>query len=340
MRLSKKDVPGFLDGLMKEYQVFAPVKKDTSILFRAIGSGSEAVLDYANSTIPPKGILFPQSEELFRYSAGQEGVKLEECIDSDQKVVFGIRPCDAKSLDLLDNVFNNDKYQDPYYLTRRDSTVLVGIGCNSPDSTCFCTSLNESGPFDASGLDLLLVDIGDAYVVEAVTDKGRALAEKAGLAAASEEEKTASAKAKGDAVMTSEVATDGLKAKLDVNFYDGIWDLIHEKCLGCASCTYSCPTCHCFDIVDEAVDSDGCRVRNWDSCMFPLFTLHGSGHNPRPSGKERYRNRVMHKFKYFVDNFGVTGCVGCGRCIKNCPVNLDIREVLADIRGSEARLDK
>ncbi|TYO97728.1 4Fe-4S dicluster domain-containing protein [Desulfallas thermosapovorans] len=338
MIVSKNDIPSFLDKLIGEYQVFAPVQEGSYTLFKQICSGADAALTDGNTKLPAKEIIFPQSEKLFSYNVTAEGAKLESIIDDRKKVVFGVRPCDAKSLTLLDNVFNNDKYQDPYYLTRRANTILVGIGCNSPASTCFCTSV-KGGPFDTKGLDLLLVDIGDAYVVEVVTEKGKTLIDNAGFASASEADKAAAAKAKDEAQVTCQVNTDGLKEKLDVNFYDPIWEKIHEKCLGCGACTYLCPTCHCFDIVDDAVDCNGCRVRNWDSCAFPLFTLHGSGHNPRTSNKERYRNRIMHKFKYFVDNFGEIACVGCGRCIKNCPVNMDIRVVLEDVRGSEARLD-
>jgi ferredoxin len=336
MIISKSAIGGLLDKLIADYQVFAPVKEGTYSLFKQIKSGAEADLKSKNTKTPPKGILFPQSEKLFSYSVTPEGTRVEECVDNGKKVVFGIRPCDAKSLLLLDNVFKNNQYEDPYYMNRRANTILVGIGCNDPASTCFCTSM-DCGPFDASGLDLMLVDTGDSYVVEAVSEKGKELAAKIGLAAAGDADKAAAAKAKESAEVVCKVNTQGLKAKLDANFYDEVWDRIHEKCLGCGSCTYSCPTCHCFDIVDDAVDCNGCRVRNWDSCMYPLFTLHGSGHNPRTSGKERMRQRVMHKFKYFVDNFNATACVGCGRCIKNCPVNLDIREVLADILGSEAR---
>lgn len=336
MIISKNEIAGLLDKLIAEYQVFAPVKEGNYALFKQICSGAEANFDSKNTKVPPKGILFPQSEKLFSYSVTPEGTRVEECIDNQKKVLFGVRPCDAKSLLLLDNVFKNDKYEDPYYLTRRANTILVGIGCNDPAATCFCTSMN-SGPFAGDGMDLLLTDTGDAYVVEAVSEKGNELAARLGLAAAGDADKAAAAKVKDAAEVTCKVNTEGLKAKLDANFYDEIWDTIHEKCLGCASCTYSCPTCHCFDIVDDAKDCNGCRIRNWDACMFPLFTLHGSGHNPRTSNKERMRQRVMHKFKYFVDNFNAMACVGCGRCIKNCPVNLDIREVLADILGSEAR---
>ncbi len=338
MKIAKNELPGLLDKLASEYEVYAPVKQGAYSLFKKIESGSEAYFGHANSKIPPKGVLFPQSERLFSYTMTGEGARLEECIDSGKKVVVGLRPCDAKSLLLLDNVFDNDKYRDPYYLTRRENTLLVGMACVDPAATCFCTSMG-SGPFDTAGLDLLLTDIGDSYLLEAVSERGGALAAKIGIGAAGEADRAAAAKARDAAQVVCKVNTEGLKAKLDVNFYDPIWDRFHEKCLGCAACTYSCPTCHCFDIVDEAVDSNGCRVRNWDSCMFPLFTLHGSGHNPRPSGKERMRQRVMHKFKYFVDNFNQTACVGCGRCIKNCPVNLDIREILADIQG-EGRSDK
>ncbi|MCL6610709.1 MAG: 4Fe-4S dicluster domain-containing protein [Peptococcaceae bacterium] len=338
MIIAKNDLPGLLDKLMSEYEVYAPVKEGAYSLYKKIKSGSEACFGYVNSKIPPKGVLFPQSEKLFCYNMTGEGAKLEECIDSGKKVVFGIRPCDAKSLLLLDNVFNNDKFRDPYYLTRRENTLLVGMACLEPAGTCFCTSMG-TGPFDKAGLDIMLTDIGDAYLVEPVSEKGGALAAGLGLSAAGEEQKAAAAKARDSAEVACRVNIEGLKARLDANFYDPIWERFHEKCLGCAACTYSCPTCHCFDIVDEAVDCNGCRVRNWDSCMFPLFTLHGSGHNPRPGGKERMRQRVMHKFKYFVDNFNATACVGCGRCIKNCPVNLDIREILADIQG-EGRSDK
>lgn len=338
MIVSKKDIPVFLDKLMESYQVIAPVTTDNYTLFKPISSGTQAVLDVPNTKLSVKEIFFPQSERLYSYKVTEDGATLDAPVDDQKKVVFGVRPCDARSLILLDNVFSNDQYQDPYYVTRRNNTILIGIGCDSPASTCFCTSVGGA-PFDTSGLDLLLVDIGDSYVVEAQTDKGRELAAQAGLAAAVDDQKAAAAKVKEEAVVSCQVNIDGLKAKLDVNFYDPIWDKIHEKCLGCGVCTYVCPTCHCFDIVDEAVDCNGCRIRNWDSCAFPLFTLHGSGHNPRTSNKERYRNRIMHKFKYFIDRYDVIGCVGCGRCINNCPVNMDIRVVLEDVQGSEARLD-
>jgi sulfhydrogenase subunit beta (sulfur reductase) len=122
-----------------------------------------------------------------------------------------------------------------------------------------------------------------------------------------------------------------IKPILDRIFEHPFWDTIHARCLKCGTCTYLCPTCHCFDISDETKGSDGVRIRSWDSCQYPLFTKMASGHNPRTSQKERWRQRVMHKFRYYVDNFGAVSCVGCGRCVMLCPVNIDIRKIITDI---------
>lgn len=338
MMIKKNELSGYLDKLIQTYQVFAPVERDSDTCLKQIAAGTEAVLDFGNTSIPPKDILFPQSETLFSYTEQDQSIRLEEDVDDGKKLIFAIRPCDARSFMLLDNVFSNDQYQDPYYLTRRANTVLVGLGCNEPCGTCFCDSVG-GGPFAEEGLDMLLIDIGEGYVAKVLTDKGKEAALLLGAPGASREERQMASEIQRQAAM-DKVNTEGLKAALDSGFYSAVWDLLHEKCIGCAACTYTCPTCHCFDIVDEAVDCNGCRIRNWDACMFPLFTLHGSGHNPRPTNKERFRQRVMHKFKYFADNFGAVACVGCGRCIINCPVNVDIRLVIADILKAGSEVDK
>ncbi|MCK4791186.1 MAG: 4Fe-4S dicluster domain-containing protein [Desulfobacteraceae bacterium] len=334
--INKKDIASFLDDLIKEYEVFAPIKRDVLVLFDTIGSGNEALLNYKNSKISPKGILFPQSETLFRYSSNKETVDFEvPSVEEKPRVIFGIRPCDARGLTLLDQVFDGE-CKDPYYVNRRANTVVVSIGCTKPQATCFCTSVG-GGPFSNEGSDLLLIDIGDDYVVQIVSDKGEKLLEEKGLEDASED-KLSLVKVVIQAAEESigpRVETDGLKEKLDNRFEDPIWQELTEKCLGCGVCTYLCPTCHCFDIVDEAVDFTGERIRTWDSCQFPLFTLQASGLNPRPTVKERFRQRIMHKFSYMVDDYGQIGCVGCGRCVTECPVNLDIRQVLDNISKLE-----
>ncbi len=140
---------------------------------------------------------------------------------------------------------------------------------------------------------------------------------------------------RAESAVESRFSFKGVSEKLDRMFDDPFWDKTCQKCLGCGVCTFLCPTCCCFDILEETEEEK--RVRIWDSCQFSCFTLQGSGHNPRPSGKERMRQRIMHKFNYFVKNHGDSFCVGCGRCVKECPVNLDIREVVRAISTREEK---
>ncbi|SHL03751.1 4Fe-4S dicluster domain-containing protein [Desulforamulus aeronauticus] len=332
MIVSKNEIANLLTQLAETYRVIAPVKKDGMLQYAAIKNGEQACLDDANTKKPGKEILFPQSEELFNYTISAEGIRMQDNVDKEATVVFGMRPCDVKSLVLLDNVFQNDQYTDVYYLTRRANTIIVGLGCAQPAATCFCSSVG-CGPFAKEGSDIFLTDLGEAYVIEGISDKGKELLAKLSLAEAGAEQKAAAAKLQAEVTADGSINIEGLAEKLGGMFEHPFWESLHEKCIGCGACTYLCPTCHCFDIADEAKDCDGCRVRNWDACMFPLFTLHGSGHNPRTGGKARWRQRLMHKFNYFVDRYNATACVGCGRCIKNCPVNLDIRQALADVRA-------
>ena len=335
MKIAKDEVVSLLDTLIREYEVFAPVKRDGLVVFQEIHSGSEALLNYTNSKKPPKEIFFPQSEVMFTYSLNGEGSGIEEpTFEGKQRIIFGIRPCDAKSLTILDDIFNSEMYKDVYYIDKREKTLVITVGCNRPNSTCFCTSVGGGGPFFREGSDLLLIDIGQDYVVEAVTERGEEFLKKHSEFKEVEERSLSLMQniiEIAEALIKFKVETEEIKKKLDGMFDDPFWDLLHEKCLGCAVCTYLCPTCHCFDITDETSDWGGERVRTWDSCAFPTFTLEASGVNPRPSSKERTRQRIMHKFRYFVDNHGIVACVGCGRCVNECPVNLDIRVVLNSI---------
>jgi len=334
--IGKQDIGKFLDGLLEEYEVvIAPTKKENIVLFDRIGSGSEALPDYARSARPPKGLLLPQAETLFEYRYADSEVEVRETLPEKQpSVLFGVRPCDARSFAYLDKVFNEARYRDAYFLNRKQDMVVVSAGCTSPRTTCFCNSVG-GGPFSTEGSDLLLVDIGEDYVVQVVTERGEKVLGGTKLADATEANLALMKKAMHDAEasMAPGVPLDRLRANLDRLFADPLWERLAEKCISCGICTYLCPTCYCFDIVDEGGDSGGKRIRIWDSCQYPLFTLEASGVNPRPTSKERYRQRIMHKFSYTVDNEGQVGCVGCGRCGSECPVNLDIRRVIEALAG-------
>jgi len=214
--------------------------------------------------------------------------------------------------------------------------ILIGHACADPTNRCFCSSLGGS-PLATEGLDMLLIDISDdAYLVGVVTDKGKEIVKsigdilsKAGDADANkrvEAEKTSQDKIKRS------VNLENLHEILPKAFKSDVWKEVGNKCIGCGICTYSCPTCHCFDIQDEGCSAEGRRLRVWDGCMYPEFTVHASGENPRKDRGDRIRNRMLHKFSFYPQNLGHIACVGCGRCIELCPVNEDLIEILNKVR--------
>ncbi|MHA1379167.1 MAG: 4Fe-4S dicluster domain-containing protein [Candidatus Helarchaeota archaeon] len=336
--LLKSDIPKFINELLKEYTVIAPIKKEDYYLYSEITSSNDIDLSLHNSKIPPKQYYLPQREVLYSYVNSDDGVKVVIPPFNDKpKVILGIRACDAKSFLLMDKFFTDREFEDNYYSEKRKNTIIVGIACDDPLSTCFCTSVGGS-PFAKAGLDVQLVPINEKYVVEGITDKGNQLLEKFIWLkdAGAKDLEVAKEIAKKAEESLEILPLDNIKPALDKIYGDKVWEQFSERCIGCAICTFSCPTCHCFDVVDETDSSGGKRIRIWDSCQLPLFTLHGSGHNPRPTGKERMRQRIMHKFSYYPDTIGELGCVGCGRCIRACPVNQDIRlalKILMKVEG-------
>ena len=332
---SKQDWVKALEGLREDFKVFVPVNEGDLHNFRLLENDREPNFDFQNTRLSPKSVIFPQSERMFEYSLdeGEEDAHIlkEAPKDFSPQIIAGIRPCDAFAFHLVKINFDNPQYQDPLWVQRMEATTLVGFGCNEPCASCFCTSVG-SGPFSDKGLDALMYDLGDRFLLRSVTSKGKALLEKVKLGGEAEDatvRKALDLPKAAEKKIPSKVPTDQLKEK-NVNelFNAPFWEKVSFPCINCGTCTYLCPTCWCFDIQDEVFGKKGDRIRNWDACMFPLFTLHGSGHNPRDKKFQRVRQRFMHKLKYYVDKYGNgVACVGCGRCVQFCPVNIDIREV-------------
>jgi ferredoxin len=332
--IKKHELTGIIDKLASGLLVYAPVQDEDNVLFKPVQKGDTVLTTFANTKNAPKNLFFPRSELLMKYTRTDKGMELAAgAPEASQAVIFGVRPCDARSLILLDMLFDQDKWKDPYYFDKRAKTTVIALNCvHPPYSSCFCTSVGGS-PVSSEGADILLTDLGENYLTEFVTEKGRALLKYFGdVNADKTSEKTKDEIAKTSAAeIKVQIPAREIKPWLDANFEHPFWDTIHQKCIACGTCTYLCPTCHCFDITDEMKGGNGMRIRNWDSCMYWLFTKETSGHNPRSSQKERWRQRLMHKFRYYVDMFGAISCVGCGRCVIYCPVNLDIRKLVEDI---------
>jgi sulfhydrogenase subunit beta (sulfur reductase) len=331
--LSKKELNNWLKEVQKSIEVYGPVAQGNQYNFAPL-SENDPDFSFQNSRLSPKGLVQPISERMFPFTLDPENPEAHILKEFPKKespwLLAGIRPCDARAYDLVSINFVTSGYVDPFWKQGRDRLTLMGLACNQPCSTCFCTSVG-GGPFDTAGLDLLMTDLGQGYLIRACTEKGEELLKPSpGKAAADKEQKQAAQiKKLAEESISSKVPIEHLKDQPLLDLFNApFWDEVQFACINCGTCTYLCPTCWCFDIQDEVRGTEGIRMRNWDSCMFPLFTLHGSGHNPRGEKVQRVRQRFMHKFKYYVDKYGNgVACVGCGRCVQFCPVNIDIRRV-------------
>lgn len=331
--ITKKEFPEFLAGLAKQAEVWAPVKlKHTEgSRFGPVENAKDVYLGYLNTKLPVKELFFPQREVLFHFKPGDPS-SVERKAYGLERIVLGVRPCDAAALLLFDRVFLDPEFLDPYYQERREKTTLVGLACNEPGSACFCTALSGN-PYGTAALDLLLVDLGEKYLALPVTERAEKLVSDLTEAKKTDLDKAEELKKSAAKAMKFALDLAGLKARLDTGFDSGVWDELALPCVNCGVCTYVCPTCHCFDVTDEEHKGEGARLRTWDSCQFSLFTRHASGHNPRPTGRDRMRQRTLHKFRYFPETHKQMLCVGCGRCIVECPAGIDLRETLATLNA-------
>ncbi len=319
---------------LSDWKVSAPAMEEGIWSYQA---ASDVQLNHTNTVQPPKGFSFPQREVFFSFEQikGEPPRLTQKLPQATRHAVFGVRPCDGAGAVRMDTVFN-DQFKDNYYLTRRSNVAYVGLACNKPQGiNCFCKSVGGS-PVSSNGMDVLMTDLGDRYFVASVTKTGEELMSAAAklFAEPSAADRKQVEKTHAEAVAQPQRAvkdTAGAPARLKASFDSPLWEELARACVGCGACTFLCPTCHCFDINDEQTSSSplrGNRVRTWDNCQFPDFTMHTSGHNPRDSVGARLRQRVSHKFQYFPENFGMPQCTGCGRCITECSVGIDIVNVV------------
>ena len=329
--IARTDLDKLLDRLAAAGTLYVPAADEAGdVALTEASHAGDVVLDYRNFRLSPKAFFLPQNQTLLRFKDGK--VAEPDRPDQQTPFLFGVRPCDANAMLALDKVFLGDD-EDPYYSSLRDKTVVISLACTKPLSSCFCTSVG-GGPGDPSGADVLAVPLETDLLLRAQSPKGEELLSSVADLLAD---------ATGDAVKQADecisaaaehmaaVNVEGSAERLRDNYDAPIWETVSQACIECGTCSYLCPTCHCFDITDESRGDSGRRVRTWDCCAYPLFTLHASGHNPRPTSRERWRQRIMHKFRYAVESHDQLFCVGCGRCIQNCPVSMDLRTVLKHV---------
>lgn len=321
--LSRDGLLSWLDGLLKEGTVVvAPTLVEGVSLYRPVPAAAGIDLDCVATVLSPKEWLFPQSHTLFTVERRDGAVELKEGAFDGRAVLFGLHPCDALGVHLMDVPFLAEP-ADANYRERRERTVLVGLSCTRCRPECFCTSMGTS-PDDPTHLDVMLTPVEGGYVVAAATEKGEAL-----LAAAGLEEKEVSLPGPPT---PDRLPTEDLPRVFRALFGDAYWGRVADRCIHCNICAYVCPTCYCFDVRDYSRGNTAERVQSWESCQAPGFARLAGGYDPRSNKGAKLRQRFAHKFLYFPEAFdGSLSCTGCGRCVRSCPVNIDIREIISDL---------
>ena len=320
-------------------RVTAPVRAaEGKVDYRAITRFEEAAIGAELPRRSLKEFFLPPTEPLFSWRQGKGDVTVKPVsVSFPPHVVLGARPCDAAAVEILDRVMGWD-YRDELWFGRREATTIVSVACPGIDGSCFCTATGR-GPDSTRGSDLMMTPVDGGYFVEAVTPKGEAFVRThaARFADVADPGTTVAAeafraRARSRVAENLTLSLPALRSWLGSSFDQELWRTIALRCHGCGACASVCPTCHCFDIVDEPDGvRAGTRRRNWDTCQTARFTVHASGHNPRTDQNARFRQRVMHKFSIYPDRFGEVLCTGCGRCARACPGGMDLPEVLKTI---------
>ena len=341
-KIAKEHLSELFQKIAESQELYLPVKNAGQTNFSAWTEDAEVDLDTLKTVKSPKDAFFPQSENL--YTVKQEGKKLRvepEALKSQNFVVFGMKACDLKGVEVLDRVFLSEPI-DTFYAARRDHGTIVALACHEPEESCFCKVFGIDAANPAADVTTWMIE-GELYW-NALTEKGEALtAVVREILVDAEEGKVEEEKEAIHEIVEKlpymNLSLDGWGGDVLTEKFDSpLWEELYKPCLACGTCTFVCPTCQCYDIKDYTTSNGVSRYRCWDSCMYSDFTMMAHGNN-RTSQMQRFRQRFMHKLVYYpANNDGMFSCVGCGRCVEKCPAALNIVKVIKAFQkqGGEA----
>lgn len=324
--ISRTNLAKWLNTQIQKYETVAPRLVDGVLLYKNVENINQIVWEFDRPVMSIKDVFFPATERLALFEQNNGAFQQVEYYSDEKTIVFGVRPCDIRGLKSLDAVFIDTEPSDRYYQQHREQTTIIGLACNKMGETCFCTSVG-SAPNDPNGMDILLTELEDGYIVDLMTDKGT---EKfSGL------ETIERSVNRPEPILNQDLPIIP-KNEWPPLFLSKAWGNISERCISCRICAYVCPTCRCFDVRDEVIKTENGkqiseRIRCWDSCAGDVYRQIAGGHNPRADKSDRLRNRFFCKFFYFPEQYGLMACTGCGRCIDSCPVNIDITEIQSQL---------
>ncbi len=334
--LPKKALPAWMEELRANYRLVGPRAKQEKFIFDVIHDVDDLRLDYNTTILPPKKVLLPQQETILQFDTSKDFHHVEPVFEDAPTVIFGVHTCDMHAINLMDQVFG-EGYPDAHYQTRRQHAAIVTLECLSPCTEyCFCKSMETlSVP---EGFDLHITDLGNVLAIEIGSGQGLTLLQHAKmLREAGPKDFQHLQDVMSEKWPRFEYRLDfdinELPSLIGLSYKTEVWDSLGDRCLGCGVCNIVCPTCNCFDVIDQ-VDFDlqsGSRCRIWDSCQLDRFSSVAGGHDFRSSRANRLRHRFLHKFKYQPDTYEIVGCVGCGRCAQECLVHISPVDVLNEL---------
>lgn len=333
VKLLKENLLDYLESLKSFGEVWGPVRKGEKFVFDRPDDLSRFDLGYLRTILPPKKFFVPPRFSTFRFDSDDYQAELD---DIPKRVLFGIHPCDIHGLLILDKIFK-ERSPDPYYIRRRERTAIIALSC-VPDDKCLARSTNTHSVEE--GFDLGFNDLGDFYLVWVGSSLGDDLMR---LRLDLFDERIQDSDLKHylewrrwrDAQYKIDLDLTGMPDIMELSYESPIWEELGEKCLSCGSCSMVCPTCNCYNQIDrlEIAEFRGQRERYWDSCMFKEYAMVAGGQNFRERRAERVKLYYIHKLKAFGSEFGRPSCVGCGRCIDTCPVEINILTVAKALLG-------
>ncbi|GAB6084751.1 4Fe-4S dicluster domain-containing protein [Alkaliphilus crotonatoxidans] len=323
--------------LEAQYRTFCPTLEDGVEHYRPLDQMNINELQIGEEitfrNTPPlgsiKSFLFPDTETYIRFAGKGSKIEVDELEAMIPQIILGVKACDLKSVELIDRVFLSDPV-DTLYQEKREKTLMIAAVCSEMGENCSCEQFGICPLTPDADIVMAKNDKDEKEIyLKSNSEKGRQLAEHL---LTMEGFTTAEAfPTPPDKTPVKRLPAEEVKNRMEEFFESSLWQSLGMLCLGCGTCTYYCPTCHCYDVRDFNRKDQGVRYRTWDSCMFSNFTNMAGGHNPRPEKKDRIKNRFFHKLNYFVKKQGDLACVGCGRCGKLCPVGISINTVLRKI---------
>lgn len=337
--INKPNLDRLAKSLSKTYKVLAPVKSDNNRFYKKVGDDGlgDSVIGEIRAVEPIKSFYSPARTKIAEYFSKEDPDKKERPV-----AIIGAKSCDLVSFKVMDYVYSQEPFRDPFYISKREKGLIISSDCTCYGETCFCVAIGIM-PYPLEGFDINLSEVEGGYVAESGSLKGEKIIKeyfKLFQGAEHHIEKRDSNRKRLKEELLEHVkkskipAKDSIQPAFKSKFDSPLWEEVSKTCVECGACNMICPACHCFILMDQKKEDGFERLRMWDSCLLMSFARVAGGANPRKLLAQRLRNRFDKKFNFFPDTIGRFGCTGCGRCLEACPGKIDIREVLSKLQTS------